>query len=337
MSIEPIPAIGRGRCGCAADDCNCDVQSSSSVTVTGAGSAGDPYLLTITDPDLGLDFLDTATVDLSKCGSGTFASPFDLTGTATTAPVQIDEFTTDDTYAVPATASMLSIKAVGCGGGGGGGQVSATGGRGGGGGAGGNIVEFLIPTSLLGPTLTIEIPFPPAGGNGGASGGGGGTDGVEALPTKVLDGAIVICNAPAGIAGESGGGGGAGGVNDTDAAPYIGGRGATSVVSGSSLAAGNECLSPTGGGAGASHTGAGVVIPATDGGDALCIGEDGGVAPGGAGDPYTGGAGGGVGSAGGDGGVYGGGGGGGGGQVTGVSAGGAGGDVGPGYVRIVAW
>lgn len=334
MSVEPVPSIGTGRCGCADDSCACDVISSESVIVTGDGSAGDPYVFDLVDPEVFLNVVDTATVNLTKAGTGVPGDPIHISGTATPAGVTVDEFFGDGTYNVPATASMLSIKCVAGGGGGGGGSTTATGGRGGGGGQGGGITEMLINTAQVGATLAVEVGGGGSGGTGAASGGGTGVSGNNGNPSYVEDG---VGNAVCYAAGGEGGSATEGGNNASQSGTMTGGYGASPVDSGTQSAAPATCVSTSGGGAGASHTAASAVIAPSDGGDRVCLGISGGAAPGGAGTDGAGGGGGAVGAAGGSGGTYGGGGGGGGGRVTGAGAAGAGGNGAQGYVVITAW
>jgi hypothetical protein len=330
--------IGTGRCGCAGDDCNCEFESSGTVTVGGNGSAGDPITFTIPDPAIALNVVDTATVNLTKTGSGTFSSPFHISGTATPASATVSGFATDGTYLVPSTASMLLFRMYAPGGGGGGGQVSGTGGRGGGGGQGGAVTEFMIPADSVPSSLDIYPGMGGSSGGGATPGGGTGSNGTDGDPASVYDGATELFRADGGKGGLSGGNGGDGGDLPNMIGQVTGGRGADSETSGTQDQAQRLCMGPTGGGAGASHTGGGVPIAASDGGDVYCIGSLGGAAgsPGGVGGPWAGGGGGDVGENGGDGAPYGGGGGGGGGEVTGNS-GGDGGAGADGYIEITAW
>lgn len=338
MSVEPVPSIGTGRCGCASDECTCDIQGSNTVTVGGDGSAADPYTFEI-DAEIGVTIVDTATVNLTRTGAGTPADPYLITGVATPAGVQVDVFTSDDTYPVPSTASMLSFKCVAGGGGAGGAQVGTlVEVHGGGGGAGGGVTEVLVPTADLGPTLTVTVGL---GGNGGAGaviGGGGGTDGTSGTDSLVEDGSTVLCSAGGGERGGKGLTGGNGGVGDD--ATILGGDGADADSSGPAANAARTCLSPSGGGAGASLSATAIPRAPSDGGDVTCLGITGAAAGSGAnganGTDFAGGGGGDNGFDGGNGGL-GAGGGGGGAGTTGVVAGGDGGDGGDGYVQITAW
>lgn len=338
VTPEPPPSVGQGRCGCAGDDCSCEVSSSSTVTVTGSGTVGNPYSFTVAQPDFAVQVADTSTVDLSIGGAGTFASPYLMTGAATPAGVQIDEFTADDTYTVPATASMLRIITIGGGGGGGGGQVTATGGRGGAGGQGGAMTEVMIPVTSIGSSLDIVVGAGGSGNGGGAITGGGGGTGSPGGDTTVSDGADVLAVGSGGGAGGSGGSGGSGG-DAAQEGTMPGTPGASTFDTGTQANARSACSSPTGGGAGASWDASSMVIAATDGGDIHCLGRTGGAsgAPGGVGGASTGGGGGDPGQRGGDGAAYGGGGGGGGGALIGGTSGGRGGDGAAGFVQIVAW
>lgn len=332
-----VSPVGEGRCGCPSNECSCALESSGTVVVSGTGSEDDPYTLDIPGIQAYADVVDTASVNLSESGLGIPGNPIVITGTASPTAVDFETFTADGSYAVPATASVLFIRAVGGGGGGGGGQTTASGGRGGGGGQGGGMSEMLVSTADIGASLAIVIGQGGNGGTGGASGGGGGSNGANGTATTVADGAELVTAGDYGQGGRSGGNGGEGGARTDQVATVSGGHGKGSALVGAQGAPTATCLSPAGGGAGASHTIGGIVIAAGPGGSAGCLGGTGGTAGGGAGGAYSGGGGGNVGAVGGVGGNYGGGGGGGGGRVSGTGAGGTGGAGADGFVQIAAW
>lgn len=342
MSIEPVPRIGQGRCGCTGEECTCVFEDTATVLVSGDGSVADPIELDIINPRAHVEVGDTATVDLTKTGSGTPANPVHISGTSSPVAIAVTTILASGSYSVPATASMLAIKVVAPGGGGGGAQVAATSANGGGGGQGGGITEVLVPTSEIGPTLTIVIGAVGAQGNAASSGGGTGTNGGTGGNVTVADGPTLLATATGGEGGKAGGLTGVGG-DLAQTATIQGGKGASSVDSGTTANAPNTCRAASGGGAGMSYSAANVVIPGSDGGDPLCLGTVGAAAGtvagglNGAALSHAGGGGGGISARGGNGGTYGGGGGGGGADITGVAAAGDGGLGGAGVVEISAW
>jgi hypothetical protein len=93
------------RCGCAGTTCTCVVEGSGSVVVTGGGSEANPFV--VNGPVLNI--VDTATVNLTKTGAGTAASPWSLSADAT---VTLDALT-DVSTAGATTGQVLSKKADG--------------------------------------------------------------------------------------------------------------------------------------------------------------------------------------------------------------------------------
>ncbi len=74
------------RCGCAGSTCACKVEGGAGVDVTGTGTVQDPYVVAITDLEIGdlVEVDDTTTVNLTKLGSGTDSDPIVLSATVVT-------------------------------------------------------------------------------------------------------------------------------------------------------------------------------------------------------------------------------------------------------------
>lgn len=324
MTVEPIPPVGKGRCGCNATQCNCTIRSTPTVTVIGSGNEDDPYSF-IAAATIAMSVVDSATVNLTLSGSGSVGDPYILSGVATIpGSPTVAIYLSDGVYGVPTWATAMQITAIGGGGGGGYGAGSATaalryGGFGGGGGA---LTEMMVDPLVLDTPLAITI-------------GGGGQGADESPATSATNGGAttIFDNSGALVARASGGSFGNNGT--VGSVPAVSGAGGTigNFTGGGSDAAGvpaTRQMAPTAGGHGAVLNAAGAVsIPATTGGNRLAVGV---VAPG----ANTGGTGGATGAAGSAGNNYGGG-GGGGGASTVAASGGAGGAGAPGYVRIAVW
>jgi hypothetical protein len=332
MSTEPLPRLGRGRCGCAGEGCGCTVVSGT-ISVIGTGSPEDPYQF-LASASLALEVLDTPNVDLTLTGTGTTEDPYVLSGVANATATATTIMLSSGNYNIPSDSSTLLIRCVGGGGGGAGGDVGAiNAGRGGGGGGGGGAIgELTLQTGALTSPLAVTVGQGGSGGNGGPSGGGIGSDGNGGGFSQVANAGTVLLFSHGGFAGQTN----AGASHATQIGIEKGGEGGDPVGPPLSSAAPATCTSPSGGGGGGGFTGSNVPMPAGAGGQRVCAGVAGG-AVGANGNAYTGGGGGGAnGQDGGDGGTFGGGGGGGGGATNGTT-GGDGGDGGNGVVILVAW
>ena len=93
------------RCGCAGSTCTCVIEGSGSVTVSGGGSEANPFV--VAGPVLNIT--DTPTVNLTKSGLGTVASPWQLSADAT---VSLDALT-DVSTAGATTGQVLGRKSDG--------------------------------------------------------------------------------------------------------------------------------------------------------------------------------------------------------------------------------
>lgn len=93
------------RCGCAGSTCTCVIEGSGSVVVSGGGSEANPFL--VQGPVLNIT--DTPTVNLTKSGAGTAASPWNLSADAT---VTLDALT-DVATAGATTGQVLGRKSDG--------------------------------------------------------------------------------------------------------------------------------------------------------------------------------------------------------------------------------
>lgn len=313
--FEPVPRLGRGRCGCATDECACVFASSGSITVIGTGNPDDPFQF-IADAEVALTAIDTGTVDLTLTGTGSSVNPYVLSGVVTGAASDSTLYITPGvfTQTTPTGASMISMTVISGGGSGGeGGDPSSAIQGGGGGGGGMHVVTFDLPIPL-----DLEVTV----GAGGVYVSGDGVDGGDSFVRDDTSGVYYARSSggAGGFEGIAGGGSGVGGFGTLPGAP-----GGDPTVS-------SSALSPAGGGEGARN--ALGSLPATAGGNVVCRSLSGG-AVGAPGAPYCGGGGGATGAAGGAGGDFGGGGGGGGGN--GGGAGGAGGNGGDGFVQIVTW
>lgn len=70
------------RCGCSSGTCSCSIVAGEGIVVSGAGSAANPYEISIGDVDLGGAFqvIDSDTLNLTLTGEGNQANPFVLSG-----------------------------------------------------------------------------------------------------------------------------------------------------------------------------------------------------------------------------------------------------------------
>jgi hypothetical protein len=270
---------------------------------------------------------------------------------------QVDIFTTNGTYTIPAWAQRLEVILVGAGGGGASGTSGdATANRigGGGGGAGGYVAETFDISELSGP-LTVTVGSGGAGGLGviGTSGLRSGAPG--AASTLSVNGLVVLsANGGAGASSSSGAGGsggmgssGLGASGGASISTGVAGNGADGLGAGPGAGGGGGALDTasvqrSGGNGGQGHAIGGALRRALGGLGATSLGGAGtagsnkawarGTASGGGGGSASASSNGG---AGGSGGVPGGGGGGGGACRT-ASTSGKGGDGGRGEVWIMA-
>jgi hypothetical protein len=171
--------------------------------------------------------------------------------------VQIDSYTTDDTWTKPTGAISVEVICVGAGGGGGGCTLQNPGG--GGGGGGGAVSLGVFNASDLGATETITVGVGGAGGTADPGvAGGDGTSSSFGTWLKAGGGG----GGPEGQAGANNGGGGGGAIGDgsgatggvpsVSGADAIGGQGPTGVNTQYSA----EWGGATGGGCGVSAAGA---------------------------------------------------------------------------------
>lgn len=65
------------RCGCSGSTCSCLVKGSGAISVTGAGSTGNPYIVS---GALSLIVADSSSIDFSLTGDGSVATPYSLSG-----------------------------------------------------------------------------------------------------------------------------------------------------------------------------------------------------------------------------------------------------------------
>ena len=248
------------------------------------------------------------------------------------------------TYTIPKEARAIQIIAIGGGGGGGSGRRGAAGTirTGGAGGNGGARIDMMIPTDILGDTITAQIS---AGGTGGAAIGADDTNGAAGTGggfVLIRSNGVEICRA-----GGGGGGGGGSAAAATAAGATTGYYGTAGVGGASSTTAAGVAAATTaafigapGGGGGGNITAANAQFGGGNGGIAQGLGPAAGTAGGAAGANngangvdivsnnsvgYGGGGGGGnsagAGGNGGNGGNYGAGGGGGGASTNGSNSG----------------
>ncbi len=64
------------RCGCAGQSCGCLVIAGTGAVVTGAGTAQDPYVVSLQGSRLSV--IDSPTIDLTLTGTGDSISPYVL-------------------------------------------------------------------------------------------------------------------------------------------------------------------------------------------------------------------------------------------------------------------
>lgn len=330
---EPVPRIGRGRCGCASTDCTCTVFGAGTITVIGTGSESSPYKF-IADAQIIMEVLDTPEVDLTLTGSGTPADPYILSGEVDITTSQSYLYFTPGTYTLniePGQAFAATV--LGAGGGGGGGQVGADG-LGGAGGTGGAATQVMADLPPSASPYELEITIGTGGtGHAANTSGKAGDGGFSRIRRRQGAGPWTV------VALSSGGGGGYGGISGgvstvgVGIGAVLGGRGDYSIPAGPSN---DTAWAPTGGGAGRSlganakapTPGGGIFVRDTPGGDAGTA-----VLPGMGGNLSTGGGGGYTGA----GGFGGPGGGGGGGGAAGTVTAGSGAAGGDGLIFLVVW
>lgn len=285
--------------------------------------------------------------------------------TVTSAPADVQIFTTTGTWTKPTGAKSVHVALVAGGGGGGSGRRGAAGSirAGGAGGGAGGFTQVTMPASALGATETVTVAL---GGSGGASkttndtnGSAGTNGGTSSFGTWI--------KATGGVAGgggtTTGSAAGSGATSWPNTSGYNGGSGtagdATGLVGPS---ASSTLWAPGGGAAGGGITtadvaaagGVGAAVGSSSsgglgqvlaGGTSGAVGAAGGNGSGAASDLAAGGSGGGGGGAstagnagaGGNGGNYGSGGGGGGASVNSVGNSGAGGNGAGGIVVVTTW
>lgn len=192
--------------------------------------------------------------------------------------VQIDEYTTDDTWTKPTGAVTVEVICVGAGGGGGGASLQNT--SGGAGGGGGAVSLGIFNAADLGATETITVGVGGSGGtanpgvngsNGTASsfgtwltagGGGGGPKGLTANNTggggggAIGDASGTTGGSPAASGSDAIGGQGPGGQsNGQYNAEWGGGTGGGSAQSTTGQDGGSSIYGAGGGGGGAGYNG----------------------------------------------------------------------------------
>jgi hypothetical protein len=94
------------RCGCSGASCSCFIIGQGGITVTGAGSSSNQYIIS---SDLNVAVVDTATLNMTKSGDGSAASPFTFQGDVT---LTLDGLT-DVSTAGGATGNVLAKQADG--------------------------------------------------------------------------------------------------------------------------------------------------------------------------------------------------------------------------------
>lgn len=94
------------RCGCQGTTCSCVIQGGGGVTVSGAGSGGNPYIIS---SDLNLLVADSPTIDLGISGDGSSGNPYVLTAAAA---LELGELVDVDTSVVT-TGYVLARQADG--------------------------------------------------------------------------------------------------------------------------------------------------------------------------------------------------------------------------------
>lgn len=187
------------RCGCSTSACSCLIEAGSGVTVSGGGTEGNPYIITAQASTFNVT--DTATLDLTRTGSGTVVDPFIISGTVVgTADVQV--FSASGTWTRPTGKLHTQVYAWGGGGGGGGGSRGAVGsnrGGGGGGGAGALVIQDFKTSDL---TATVAVTIGAAGTAGAAATTNGTAGGDGGVGGSTLFAAFLTC-----LGGNPGSGG----------------------------------------------------------------------------------------------------------------------------------
>lgn len=91
------------RCGCSGSSCSCLIVAGSGVEVSGSGIESNPYVIDVVGSDIAgtINVQDTATIDLTRTGSGSSADPYVISGVAT---VKMTDLT--DTTGAPATGDV---------------------------------------------------------------------------------------------------------------------------------------------------------------------------------------------------------------------------------------
>ena len=211
--------------------------NSTAATITGAAT----FSNTLTLPASGIKFSDNSTL--------------------TTAPLSgfsnMQVFTANGTFTVPAGVTKVKVTVVG-GGGGGGGSTSSYGGYGGGGGGGGSAIKIISGLTPAG-TVSVTVGAGGAASSGGA-GGAGGTSSFGAYCSSTGGGGGVANYGDTGLggSGSSGdlnivggsGGGGGGGTVSFGGSSFFGGSIRPAVPSNSGDVAGVAGCQYGGGGSG---------------------------------------------------------------------------------------
>jgi hypothetical protein len=83
-----------GKCGCAGTTCSCKIQGGGGISVTGAGTAGNPYVISGGGY---FNVQDTASLHLVLLGDGSSSSPFTLSGEVVAALDDLSDVDTSDT------------------------------------------------------------------------------------------------------------------------------------------------------------------------------------------------------------------------------------------------
>jgi len=181
---------------------------------------------------------------------------------ATSAGVDIQEFTADGTWTKPAGAKTVDVYLFGAGGGGGSGNSADNNGNGGGGGGGGGFVYKRFRADALSATEAVVVGVGGTGGASVSSGTNPGLNGTAGEASSFGTNLLVANGGSLGVGGASGdpGDAGAGGTQTLGEATAAGGAGGAGGGAGSGGSAASDLTtgvpSPRGGGGGGGCNGA---------------------------------------------------------------------------------